>query len=151
MQTLRSLIAHVWPERFKIVRYIISGSTAAVTNIGTLYILTEFFHIWYLYASVVAVCVAMVVSFTLQKFWTFRDRRTEHIHRQAVRYFFIVLGNLLLNTGLVFCLVEYAKWPPVAAQFFASLLIAFESFFSYKFLVFHSRWKNPELEERAPS
>ena len=151
MPVLSSLIARVWPERLKIVRFIISGTTAAVTNLGTLYILTEFFHIWYLYASVIAVCVSLVVSFTLQKFWTFRDRRTEHIRHQAFRYASIVLVNLALNTGLVFCFVEYGKLPPVVAQFFAAILIAFESFFAYQFLVFHSRSNEPESKECAPS
>ena len=149
MHLLSSFIARMWPERLKIVRYIISGSAAAVTNLGTLYFLTEFSHIWYLYASVVAVCVSLVVSFTLQKFWTFRDRRTEHIHHQALRYFFIFLFNLTLNTGLVYCFVEYGKLHPVVAQFFAAILIAFESFFAYQFLVFHPGPNNPASEERA--
>ncbi len=151
MQALSSVIARMWAERLKIIRYLISGATAAAVNIGTLYVLTEFFHMWYLSASVFSVCVAIVVSFTLQKFWTFRNSQTQNIHHQAIRYAVIVLCNLALNTGLVFCFVEYAGWPPVGAQFRASLLIAFESFFAYKFLVFHPRWNTPEPEEQTLS
>ena len=120
----------------RIVRFIIAGSLATGTNIASLYALIHFVHLPYLLASVAAFLCGFVVSFTLQKFWTFRNKETNIIGQQALSYFLIVLANLSLNTLVVYALVEHAGVNPIIAQALASLLIALESFFAYRFLVF---------------
>lgn len=115
-----------------VVRYIISGGSAAVLNIGTLFVLTHFFGVWYLISSVVAFLVGFLVSFTLQRTWTFDLRTADGLARHTSLYFVVALGNTFLNTVLVFCLVEYMHVWYVAAQIIAGLLIAVTSFFVYK-------------------
>ena len=72
-------------------KYIISGGTAAAVNLSSLYILTEFFHIWYIISATTAFIGAFAISFTLQKFWTFKDHETEGMHKQLSLYFIVIL------------------------------------------------------------
>ena len=120
----------------QVVRFGISGVTALMTNIAILYALNSLVGLWYLLSSIAGFIGGFAVSFTLQKFWTFRDHATDNIANQATRYFLIVLFNLGLNTLFVYCLVEYAKLQPLIAQIIAAFVIAVEGFFAYRFLVF---------------
>ena len=122
----------------QIARFGVSGVTALATNIGVLYVLNSVIGLWYLAASVVGFLAGFAVSFTLQKFWTFRDHSTDKIAAQAVRYFLIVLFNLGLNTILVYLLVEHMHIRPVISQIIAAFIIAVEGFFAYRILVFNA-------------
>ena len=123
---------------YKILRFGIAGALATGTNITTLYLLHDGAGVWYIPASICAFLVGFVVSFTLQKFWTFRDRDVERWRKQAATYFGIVVCNLTLNTIFVYLFVEYGGLIPVLAQAFSSILIALESFFVYQLFVFRT-------------
>lgn len=122
------------PILTKIFRYIISGGTAAVVDLSLLYLFTDIFGIWYLFSAVGAFLVAFLVSFNLQKYWTFKDGSKDRIKTQAAGYFLITAINLGLNTLGIFLLVHYGKIHYLPAQFIVSALIAVESYFIYHFV-----------------
>ena len=66
-----------------IVRYIISGGTAAVVDLAVLYALNSILGIHYIPAAIAAFSIAFFVSFVLQKFWTFRSTSKENMHSQV--------------------------------------------------------------------
>ncbi|MFA6551967.1 MAG: GtrA family protein [Candidatus Paceibacterota bacterium] len=120
----------------KIVRYIISGGSAAAVNILFLFLLTHYVGLWYLLSSIIAFMLAFIVSFSLQKFWTFEDISTDAIHKQAGIYFFIITVNLLLNTLLMYFFVDFVKIQYILSQVITGGLIACVSFFAYRKFVF---------------
>lgn len=120
----------------RLLRYLISGGTAAAVDLILLYILTDSVGLHYLTSAVLAFLVALVVSFLLQKFWTFQDESVDRVHKQATAYFIIAALNLGLNTFLIYLFVEYAHLWYIFAQVLASGLIAFESFFISRYFIF---------------
>jgi len=150
----RSLCERYIPTffRFRILaKYGISGAVAAVVQLASLYALTELAGFWYLSSSVMAYFAAFAVSFFMQKFWTFRSNNMERIHHQALWYFCITAINLVLNTILVYALVDivairllpFTQITPLIylfAQIIAALLISIESFFVYRH-IFHGTKK----------
>lgn len=124
---------------FKLVRYLISGGTAAASNFITLFLLVHFGGMYYLYASILAFIMSIAVSFTMQKFWTFRDRPVHDVHAQFARYLIVILSNLLLNTALIYLLVEkFGVWY-LFAQILATAVIAVTGYFGYRHFVFRDR------------
>ena len=123
----------------RVIRYGISGVTAAIVNLGTLYVATTVFGIWYLTGSVLGFFMGLGISFTLQKFWTFRDKPLHDAHRQFARYLVVILSNLLLNTALVYFLVEHAGVWYLFAQILATAIIAVVGYFGYRYFVFRDR------------
>ena len=119
-----------------IVRYLTSGGTAFGANIVVLYVLTEYVGVYYLFSVVLAFLFGLIVSFLMMKHWTFQDGSYEEVNRQAAVYFGIALFNLVLNTTLVYLLVEAVHVWYVFSQVMSSLLIAISSFFIYKHLIF---------------
>lgn len=116
----------------KAIRYIISGGTGAAVNLGSLFTLTHFFGVWYLFSSVVAFLASFLVSFMLQRAWTFDIRSRTGIMRHGSLYFLAALGNLALNTVLIYLFVEYVRLWYVFAQLVSGVIIAAISFFIYR-------------------
>ena len=116
------------------VKFIISGGTAAVVNLGTAYVLTDWFGFWYLAASVISFILSLVVSFGLQKFWTFRDHLLDHWHRQFLLYLVMAVANLAVNTWLVYVEVEWLNLWYLTAQFITGAFIGVYTFFLYRYL-----------------
>ena len=78
------------------------------------------------------------ISFTLQKFWTFRDDRTTDMHIQVGKYFLVALVNLALNTALMYVLVDrFGIWY-ILSQIIIGLSIAVGSYFVYKKIIFRA-------------
>lgn len=116
------------------VKFVIAGGSAAVVNLGTAYILTDWLGVWYLTSSVVSFILSLAVSFGLQKFWTFKDRVLDHWHQQFLIYLVLAVANLAVNTWLVFVEVEWFKLWYLSAQFVTGAFIGAYTFFLYRYL-----------------
>ena len=121
---------------YKVIRYVIAGSTAASVNIFILFILVHFFSVHYLFASVCAVLSSMAFGFILQKYWTFRNHESNALHVQAVGYFIIGGLNLVINTSLMYLFVTVFGIWYLAGQVLAGVVIAITGFLGYQKFVF---------------
>ena len=104
-------------------------------NLGTFHILYVL-GVPYLTGSVMALFVAMLIGFVLQKYWTFQNHSSERMHIQFALYAALALCNLALNTLIVFFLVEYASAHYLIAQTVGAGLVATTSYFIYRFYIF---------------
>ncbi len=136
MENLNKITLAVWGERHKILRYLFSGGTATGVNFFFLYAFTEWVGFYYLISVVLAFLIAVCVSFAMQKFWTFKDNSKDGLRGQMVIYISVAIINTIINTFLVYMFVEYVGLHYLAGQFISSGLIAFESFFVYKYFIF---------------
>lgn len=119
-----------------LVRYVISGGTAAVVDLSALYVFNSILGIHYIPAAVMAYLVAFFVSFTLQKFWTFRSRTTENIHSQAIFYLGVSLFGLTINTMLMYLFVDFFHVAVLLSQIFVGLIVACCTFPLSRYFVF---------------
>lgn len=125
-----------------ILKYLIAGGTSTSVDILIYSILIYGFGLWYLLSSVVSFSMAFGISFSLQKFWTFKDKTTHKIIKQTSLYFFVAIANLGLSTLLMYFFVDYIHIHKFIAKIFANLIIATESFFVYRYFIFA---KNDEV------
>lgn len=116
-------------EMGKIARFLIAGFITVFVNLTALFVFTEYAHLWYLVSSVVAFGISYGVNFALQKFWTFKNRNVHAITYQLPLHFTLALGNLALNTAILFVFVEWVHLWYVLAQIIAAIIIALDSFF----------------------
>jgi len=123
----------------RFIKYVISGCTSASVDLIILFILTHFVGFHYLVSSIMAFSIAFFVSFALQKFWTFQDSSFDKIHHQLLFYLATGLGNLGLNTLLMYLFVDIFGFWYILAQIVAGLLIACGSFFIYRNFIFKKK------------
>ncbi|MEK7642537.1 MAG: glycosyltransferase [Patescibacteria group bacterium] len=122
-----------------LLRYLVAGIIAASTNIGLLYIFTDIFKIWYLYSSLLSFVIAVVLSFILQKFWTFNDRETEKVHHQFGRFLGVAILGIGINTVCMYILVDILSIWYIFAQIITGAIIAIFNFLMYKFFIFRQK------------
>src|SRR3989344_4269095 len=121
------------------VRYFICGITAAATNIGLLYIFTDLVGVWYLYSSIIAFLLALIVSFVLQKFVVFKDQNIEKIHHQFSRFFIAAVFGVLTNTILVYLCTDVLGIWYILSQIIAGFFVMIQNFILYKFFIFNEK------------
>lgn len=129
--TLAKVVRHQ-----QILKFLISGGTATAANLTTLYVLKGIFGVWYLLASAVSFTVGFLLSFTLQKFWTFEKKSLDVVHRELMLALMVALCNLGVNTVLMYSFVEYMHLHYIVAQLCTSALIACETYVLYQKLIF---------------
>lgn len=132
---LEFLIAQLKDYRL-IAKYIISGSIAAVSQLGMLVFLVERLHIWHILAVVHAFLFSAVIAFCLQKFWTFSDRSMSRAHFQAALYAILLSVALSLNVLFMYVFVDLLHIWYVAAQIVTMGLVTIVTFLSNKYIIF---------------
>lgn len=87
-----------------LLRYGVVGVLGGVIQTTALYIWVELLHLQahYLIGATAGFCLALAVTFTLQKYWTFKDFLHTQVKRQFFSYTFIALINLGLNASLLY-------------------------------------------------
>lgn len=125
------------PEKYhKIVKYVLSGGTAVLVNLVVLYVMVEFLHLWYLLGAIVSFVFGLITSYTLQKFWTFKDGNTQNMPIQFLSFALFALLMLGLNTLLIYFFVDVLKIWYLLAQAMSSLLIAFINYNVFNKIIF---------------
>lgn len=120
----------------QISKYLVSGVTVNALELSLLYGFTEYLGIWYLFSAILAFLLALCVSFTLQKFWTFEDKKREDVPKQASLYGMFAVINLGFNVIALYLLVQVAGLWYMFAQVLVSAAVAVWSFLLYKFIIF---------------
>ncbi len=118
----------------RILRFVITGGSAALVNLAALYMFTDFVGVWYLASEVLAFLIAFAFSFVLQKYWVFQSTESHKIKRQLPLHFATAGLNLVLNLSILYGLVEYAHIWYLLAQLIANAIVAFLSFFAFRWI-----------------
>jgi len=109
----------------RIFRYIIAGSIATAANLEFLFVGVHYLKMWYLTAAVISFCLAVIISYLLQKFFVFKNY--SKAERQKQFYMFLVFAIIMLevNTLLMYIFVAIIGIWYMLAQAIAAILIAF--------------------------
>jgi len=68
------LIKKIIKKHFKrLFKYALVGTTGTLINLSVLYLLTEFFNIWYIFSAIIATLVAFITNYIANTLWTYRD------------------------------------------------------------------------------
>ena len=121
-----------------------------MVDLGILYVLTEFLGIFYLVSAGFSYFLGFLVSFSLQKFWTFRDSSLLYIKRQFFYYSALTLGTLFLDLFFLYLLVDKFQVYYLLAQIMAGAVIALGRFLVNNFLIFKkTRYEISDREKQT--
>jgi putative flippase GtrA len=100
-----------------------------------LWLLARQLGIWYLGASVVSYSVCIAYNFALQRVWAFNSTGRS-ILKQLPQFVGVNLLGLMLNTVVLYILVESTELPLILCQAVSSLAICGLSFMAYRRIFF---------------
>jgi len=123
-------------NRKSIIKFLIAGCLAGAADLILLFIFHGIFG-WHIVISTsLAFIFSFLVSFTLQKFWTFRNFSQEKAVGQFILYILNAFIGLNLNAYFMNLLVmHYHVWY-ILAQIIVDLVIGIYNFVIYRQIVF---------------
>jgi putative flippase GtrA len=120
----------------KIVRYIFAGGLATFSNLMILFVLVHYFKLWYLTSAIISFCVAVIISYLLQKFFVFKNYMVKDIHKQFLNFFVYNIIMLGFNTLLMYFFVEILIIWYLLAQAISAIIGAFINYIYFNKIVF---------------
>lgn len=127
---------------YKAILFMVAGGTAALSNLVLFYIFLNWFHIWYLIASIASFILSVIVGFYMQKYLTFKDANKSETLRQAGIFFLVSVINLGINILLMLLFVEVFKIDKILSKVFTLAILACWNFFVYEKFVFNKKTPN---------
>ena len=123
----------------KVLLFIISGGTAALTNLVIYYTLLRVVGVWYLYSSITSFIISVVVGFYLQKYLTFENTSKSETLKQMSMFSLVSLLNLGINVLLMLFFVEITHFDQIFAKVCTLAVLACWNFFVYENFVFKQK------------
>ncbi len=128
-------IYSVCNQHKSVIKFIVAGCSAAGTDLVLLYIFYGIFGLDLVVSTSLAFLIAFLVSFSLQKFWAFRNYQ-DKVVSQLFLYLLNALLGLYLNGFFMHLLVNKFQVWYMLAQFAVNLVLGFWNFVVYKFIIF---------------
>lgn len=91
-------------EHTRFLKFSIVGASGIVVNMGFLYILTEFFKIFYLFSSVIAIELSIISNFILNDIWTFKDEKNGNFFVRMGKFNLSRIFASVINVSVLFTL-----------------------------------------------
>ncbi len=116
--------------------YVFFAGLAALADIGLLFLLTNFFGVWYFYSAIFAYIAGMLVNYLLNRRLNFRNK-SRQVARQFGVFAMVAVAGLALNQAVLYLLVEYAGLWYMFSKTIAVFIVMFWSFYGHKKLTFN--------------
>jgi putative flippase GtrA len=129
LPSARAVLQHPFP------RFVISGGTTFIVDLGLLRLLHGYEHMALLPATTLAFLASFCVTFIISRHWTFPTGREGRPHHQAIRFAILVAGNLVTTLLIVGGLVAIGLYY-LLAKVIAVALNAGANFLLYRRWVF---------------
>jgi putative flippase GtrA len=127
---------HFCGDHRAVLKFIVSGSSAAAVNISLLFLFHGVLKLELIFSTSAAFIISFLVSFTLQKFWAFRNFRRDKLAGQLFLYALNAAVGLNLNGLFMHLLVNRGGVWYLLSQVIVSAVLAFWNFAVYKFIIF---------------
>lgn len=92
--------------KLQFFRYLFVGGVAAFVNIGSLYILTDIFKIYYIFSNIIGFILGLIVNYILSKWLVFSTEKSINKIFEFLTYALIGVIGLGLDTVLIWFLTE---------------------------------------------
>ncbi|MBN2426432.1 MAG: GtrA family protein [Calditrichaceae bacterium] len=89
------------------VKFAVVGLSGVLVNMGLLYILTEYAHLFYMVSSVIAIEVSILTNFFMNDLWTWKDRVKQSWIKRIIKYHSVSFGALIANWIALVILTEW--------------------------------------------
>lgn len=139
----------VCDRRKAVVKFFLTGFCSGAVDLIFLFIFYDLFSWPIVFSTTLAFIMSFLFSFSLQKFWTFRNLGFGRFAGQLALYMFNVFVGLNLNGFLMHLAVNrYDLWY-LLAQVLVNVILGVYNFFIYKFIIFRNEKNEISREQKT--
>ena len=122
--------------RIQLLRYLFVGGAAFIVDFISLYILTDFFGIYYLISAAIAFSLGLLVNYFLSVSWVFNQRKLKNRNYEFGVFAIIGIVGLGLNEVIIWFFTQELLIYYLLSKIFAAVIILFWNFFARKYVLF---------------
>lgn len=113
----------------KFIRFLAAGGIGVALYYGTFLFLKDGLGLWYLAAAAAGSVLNFSSNFLMQKFWTFKNQDAGNVMRlQAKKYLALSITLAASNIGLMYLLVDVARFAELASQVIVTAILTITSY-----------------------
>ena len=127
---------HTNKTRIQLFRYIFVGGAAFLVDFISLFILTQYFGIFYLISAALAFILGLAVNYLLSVRWVFNNRKLEKRSFEFGIFAIIGIVGLALNEFFIWFFTQDIQIFYLYSKILAAVIILFWNFFARKFILF---------------
>ena len=122
--------------RIRLFRYLFVGGAAFIIDFISLFILADFFGIYYLISAAISFILGLIINYVLSISWVFNKRKLKN--RQFEFGIFAVIGiiGLGFNEIVIWFFTQNIQIYYLISKIFAAVIILFWNFFARKYMLF---------------
>ncbi len=120
----------------QLFRYTFVGGFAFLVDIGTLYFLTEFFHIHYLVSAGIAFIFGLTTNYILSVLWVFNSRMAKNRWVEFFLFALIGLVGLGFTELFLWILTDILLIYYLFSKIITTIFVYFWNFFVRKYMLF---------------
>ncbi len=118
------------------LRYNVVAIIATATDFSVFILLSNFLHIWYVTATFTSAVCGGIISFILNRNWTFMSKEGK-LSKQALKYILVWNGSIVLNTAGLYFIVETTQINEIIAKILVAVVVGIGfNFLMYKYFIF---------------
>ncbi len=117
-------------------RYIFVGGAAFVIDILSLFILTNYFGIYYLISAAIAFTLGLIANYILSVSWVFNKRTLKNRHFEFGMFAVIGIVGLGFNEIFIWFFTQDLQTNYLISKIYAAVIILFWNFFARKYILF---------------
>lgn len=130
-------LQHIFKKEtlIQMVKYGLIGCVAFAVDYGTLLVLTQYCHVYYLLSNVFSFCLGVIVSYIGSIGWVFHQEQTKSRTRDIVVFLIIGVIGLVFTELLLYIFTEWAHVYYLISKIIATIIVFFWNFFARKVFV----------------
>lgn len=121
---------------FQFVGYFFASVIALTVDICMLYVLTEYFHLYYIKSATISFLLGITITYIFSKLYIFNKTK---INNKTVEFtIFLLIGiiGLLLNNIFIYIFTEYFGIYYMFSKCIVTVITYLWNFFARKFFIF---------------
>ena len=121
----------------QIYKFIIVGIANAILLLVLTIFFTEYLNIFYLFSSIVAYEITIILGFIVHEYWTFvKVKKIKKSYVRFLKYNIFYFFGLVINSALVFVLTNIFELHYSSSQIIAIIVVFLFNFFTSKKITF---------------
>ena len=120
----------------QLFRYIFVGGAAFIVDFGSLFILTDFFGVYYLISAAIAFILGLLANYILSVNWVFNRRTLENRKFEFGIFALIGIIGLGLNEVIIWFFTDNLQIYYLYSKIISAVIIFFWNFLARKFTLF---------------
>lgn len=118
------------------IKYFFASAIALFADVSLLFILTEYFNLYYLVSATVSFLLGIAVTYILSKFYIFTKTKINNGFNEFLLFLIIGVIGLILNNIFLYVFTEYFKIYYMLSKCFVIIITYLWNYFARKKLIF---------------